>query len=154
MAKSNFGEETGVSLLKRERMTSFSEGLVPVAMSQMSCLTQLAGSAAAMVVKMASFSSADLFLRLCWLKWRRAAAFKRIAAPATAATGATAPAVPPAKRTWVPPVPVIKAPVPVTIDEPKIALVDPMQAKATAEISTAGFISKKFKSVYESKTKY
>jgi len=66
IAKSNFGEVTGVSLLKRERMISFSEGLVPVAMSQISCLTQLAGSAAAMVVKMASVSvssPADLLLR-------------------------------------------------------------------------------------------
>merc|ERR1719189_716646 len=51
-------------------MMSFSEGLVPVAMSQISCLTQLAGSAAAMVTNMASVSSSDLVDR-DWLIKRR-----------------------------------------------------------------------------------
>merc|ERR1719273_2790112 len=80
-------------------MISFSEGLVPVAMSQISCLTQLAGSAAAMVVKMASVSSADLFDR-DWLIKRRAPAFKRSPAPITAAAVGTP--APEAKMTLVP----------------------------------------------------
>merc|ERR1719266_2392140 len=93
-------------------MMSFSEGLVPVAMSQMSCLTQLAGSAAAMVVKMASVSSsADLLLRL-WLRTRRAPAFKRSPAP-----------------------------VAVMISAPKMALAEPTERTATtAEKTVAGFI--------------
>jgi len=135
-AKSNFGEVTGVSLSKRERMISFSEGLVPVAMSQMSCLTQLAGSAAAMVVKIASVSSADLF-DLDWLIKRRAPAFKRSPAPTTAA--AVGIPAPEAKMTLVPSP--LELPVAVMISAPKIALAEPTESTATTEErSTAGFI--------------
>jgi len=135
-AKSNFGEVTGVSLSKRERMISFSEGLVPVAMSQISCLTQLAGSAAAMVVKMASVSSADLFDR-DWLIKRRAPAFKRSPAPITAAAVGTP--APEAKMTLVPSP--LEVPVAVMISAPKIALAEPTESTATTdERSTAGFI--------------
>jgi len=137
-AKSNFGEVTGVSLSKRERMISFSEGLVPVAMSQMSCLTQLAGSAAAMVVKMASVSSSvDLFDREAWLIKKRAPAFKRSPAPTTAA--AVGIPAPEAKMTLVPSP--LEVPVAVMISAPKIALAEPTESTATTdERSTAGFI--------------
>jgi len=136
-AKSNLGEVTGVSLSKRERMISFSEGLVPVAMSQMSCLTQLAGSAAAMVVKMASVSSADLFPRCDWLIKRRAPAFKRSPAPITAA--AVGIPGPEAKMTLGKSA--LEVPVAVIISAPKIALAEPTESTATtAEMSTAGFI--------------
>jgi len=137
-AKSNLGDVTGVSLWKRERMTSFSEGLVPVAMLQMSCLTQLAGSAAAMVVKMASVSSSvDLFDREDWLRTKRAPAFKRSPAPITAAAVGTP--APEAKMTLVPSP--LEAPVAVTISAPKRALAEPTESTATTdEMSTAGFI--------------
>jgi len=117
-------------------MMSFSEGLVPVAMSQMSCLTQLAGSAAAMVVKMASVSSADLLVRL-WLRTRRAPAFKRSPAPTTAAAAGIP--GPEAKMTLVPRP--LDAPVAVTISAPKKALAEPTERTATtAEKTVAGFI--------------
>jgi len=136
-AKSNFGEVTGVSFSKRERMMSFSEGLVPVAMSQMSCLTQLAGSAAAMVVKMASVSSADLLFLPAWLIRRRAPAFKRSPAPTTAAAAGTPD--PEAKMTLVPRP--LDAPVAVTMSAPKRALAEPTERTATtAEKTVAGFI--------------
>jgi hypothetical protein len=143
-AKSNLGEVTGVSLSKRERMISFSEGWVPVAMSQMSCLTQLAGSAAAMVVKMASVSSSvDLFDR-DWLIKRSAPAFKRSPAPITAAAAGTP--APEAKMTLVPNP--LEVPVAVIMSAPKKALAEPTESTATTEeMSTAGFISKNKKNV-------
>merc|ERR1719158_2778977 len=105
-------------------MMSFSEGLVPVAMSQMSCLTQLAGS------------SADLLLRL-WLRTRRAPAFKRSPAPTTAAAAGIP--GPEAKITLVPRP--LEAPVAVMISAPKMALAEPTERTATtAEKTVAGFI--------------
>lgn len=62
-AKANFGEAADVGLLKRAKMTSFSDlGWVPVAKSQMKRLMQAAGSVAATGRKAKSESSlADLF---------------------------------------------------------------------------------------------
>merc|ERR1712001_698529 len=95
-------------------MMSFSEGLVPVAMSQMSCLTQLAGSAAALLDRL-------LF------RTRRAPAFKRSPAPITAAAAGTPD--PEAKMTLVPRP--LEAPVAVTMSAPKRALAEPTERTAT-----------------------
>lgn len=122
-------------MLNKARITSYSVCCSPVAKSQMSCRTQLEGSEAAMVEKMASLSSfTDLLPRRNrWpegLTARRANDFSRIPAPIKAATGKTAPAVPEAKIKF-----------PVTISGVKKASAKCSEAMAnTAEVMMDGFI--------------